>query len=120
VNPLSVFTHRIRGFRVLDIAAVGLIVAIALGSYAFKTFAGAEDADASAVETRIVQEEKRVRLLKAEIARLEAPRRLEDLSTRYLSLAAPDAAHEIHAEDLSRIIAQAQPAASATTSKVVQ
>ncbi len=109
MSPFAVFTHRIRGFRVLDLAAVVLILAIALGSYAFKTFAGAEDADASGVEARILQEEKRVRLLKAEIARLEAPRRLEDLSTRYLGMSALDVAHQVRPEDLSRIAAESPP-----------
>jgi len=99
-NP---FTHRIRGFRVLDIAFVGMIVSIAVASYAFKTFAGAEDADANGVEMRILQDEKRIRLLEAEIARLEDPRRIEDLSTRYLSLAPVAPAQEIEPEALAQI-----------------
>jgi hypothetical protein len=105
VNPLGVFNLRVRGFRVLDVAAVSLILVIALGSYALKTFASAEDADANGVETRIVEQEKRIRLLKAEIAGLEEPRRVEDLSTRFLGLAAVDASHEIAPRDLARIAA---------------
>jgi len=99
-NP---FTHRIRGFRVLDIAFVCLIVSIAVASYAFKTFASAEDADASGVEARIVQEQKRIRLLDAEIARLEDPRRIETLATSYLSLAPAAASQEIEPEALARM-----------------
>jgi hypothetical protein len=110
MNPFAFLGARVRGFRILDIAAVSLIVAIALGSYAFKTFAGAEDADASSVESRIVQEEKRIRLLQAEIARLEQPRRIEDLSGHWLGLAAPTAAQEIAPADLARIAAR--PAAA--------
>jgi hypothetical protein len=102
-NP---FTRRIRGFRVMDVAAVVLIVAIAVASYAFKTFAGAEDADASGVETRIVQDQKEIRLLDAEIARLEDPRRVEDLSTRYLALAPVAPSHEIAPTALAQIASQ--------------
>jgi hypothetical protein len=111
VSLFNPFTHRVRGFRVLDIAFVAMIVSIAVASYAFKTFAGAEDADAGDVETHIQQEQKRIRLLNAEIARLEDPRRIEDLSTRYLSLAPVAPAQEIGPEALARIAApQAAPA----------
>jgi hypothetical protein len=107
-NP---FTYRIRGFRVLDLAFVAVIVSIAVASYAFKTFASAEDADASSVETRIVDEEKRIRLLDAEIARLEDPRRIEDLSTRYLALGPVSPSQEIEPRALAQVAAQ--PAAAA-------
>jgi hypothetical protein len=106
---LNPFTQRVRGFRVLDVAAVALIVAIAVSSYALKTFAGAEDRDANGVETRIVAEEKRIRLLDAEIARLEQPRRIETLSTQYLHLGPVDPGHEIAPGDLRKVAAQTPP-----------
>jgi hypothetical protein len=109
VNPFGFLTRRVRGFRVLDIAAVSLIVTIAVGSYAFKTFASVEDADANGVESQILQEEKRIRLLKAEIARLEDPRRVEALSTQYLGMAAADPSHDIAPEALPRIAADPPP-----------
>ncbi len=114
VNP---FTHRIRGFRVLDVAFVALIVSIAVASYAFKTFAGAEDADAGSVETRILAEQKRIRLLDAEIARLEDPRRIEDLSTRYLQFAPVAPTHDIAPGALAQIAAAA-PAPATDAGKV--
>ena len=58
MNPFAFLTRRVRGFRVIDIAAVTLIVTIAVGSYAFKTFASGEDADAHGVESQILQEQK--------------------------------------------------------------
>jgi hypothetical protein len=109
VNPFGVFTRRVRGFRILDIVAVSLIVTIAVGSYALKTFAGAEDADASGVESQILQEGKRIRLLRAEIARLEDPRRIETLSTQYLGMASLDPSHEITPQALPRIAANPLP-----------
>jgi hypothetical protein len=109
VNPFAFLTRRVRGFRIIDIAAVSLIVTIAVGSYAFKTFAGAEDADANGVESQILQEQKRIRLLKAEIARLEDPRRIEALSTQYLGMASITPNHEIPADALPRIAANPPP-----------
>jgi hypothetical protein len=109
VNPFAFLTRRVRGFRVIDIAAVTLIVTIALGSYAFKTFAGVEDADANGVEGQILQEQKRIALLKAEIARLEDPRRIETLSTQYLGMASVDPSHDIPAASLPRIAANPPP-----------
>ena len=109
VNPFAFLTRRVRGFRVIDIAAVTLIMTIALGSYAFKTFAGVEDADANGVESQILQEQKRIRLLQAEIARLEDPRRVESLSNQYLGMASIDPSHEIPADALPRIAANPLP-----------
>jgi hypothetical protein len=109
VNPFGFLTRRVRGFRILDIAAVSLIVTIAVGSYAFKTFASVEDADATGVESQILQEEKRIRLLKAEIARLEDPRRIETLSTQYLGMAAVDPSHDIAPAALPHIAANPPP-----------
>ncbi|HEY2049427.1 MAG TPA: cell division protein [Caulobacteraceae bacterium] len=109
MNPFAFLTRRVRGFRVIDIAAVTLIMTIALGSYAFKTFAGVEDADANGVESQILQEQKRIRLLQAEIARLEDPRRIESLSNQYLGMASIDPSHEISADALPRIAANPLP-----------
>ena len=109
MNPFAFLTRRVRGFRVIDVAAVTLIVTIALGSYAFKTFASVEDADANGVESQIQQEEKRIALLKAEIARLEDPRRVEALSTQYLGMASVDPSHDIPVASLPRIAANPPP-----------
>lgn len=107
MKPLGIFTRRVRGFRVIDIAALTVIVITALGSYALKTSAGAEDADATGVETQIVDQQKRIRLLDAEIARLQEPARIEALSSQYLGLAAITAKQEIAAADLPGIVSRA-------------
>ena len=38
----GLFDRRYRGFRVIHLAAVGLLAVLALGSYVFTTLAGAE------------------------------------------------------------------------------
>ena len=82
----NVFNSRLRGFRVIDLLALSVVGVLALGSYVFTTFAGAQSASIANVEAQIAQEDKRIRLLKAEIAHLEAPDRIERLSTQYLGL----------------------------------
>jgi cell division protein FtsL len=101
----GVFSSRLRGFRVLDLVALAVLLVLALGSYAFKTFAGAETADTAGVQVQIVQEQKRIRLLQAEIAHLEDPQRIERLSTQYLGLQAVAPKQEIAAQDLARVAA---------------
>ena len=101
----GIFTRRLRGFRVVDLVALAVLLTLALGSYAFKTFAGAETADTAGVQGQIVLEQKRIRLLQAEIAHLEDPRRIERLSTQYLGLQAVAPKQEIAVQDLPRIAA---------------
>ena len=114
MNPLAIFTQRVRGVRVLDLMAGAVLLVLALGSYAFKTMAEAQGAGAADIQAQISQEERRIRLLKAEISHLEAPSRIETLATQYLQMAAPDAKHEITAADLPRIAAaDASPATPA-------
>ena len=114
MNPLAIFTRRVRGVRVVDLMAGAVLLVLALGSYAFKTMAEAQGAGAADIQSQINQEERRIRLLKAEISHLEAPARIEGLATQYLGMAAPDAKHEITEADLPRIAAGAEtPAAPA-------
>jgi cell division protein FtsL len=116
MNPFALFTRRVRGFRVIDIIAVMVILVTALASYAFKTSAGAEDADASNIEAQIQDEQKRIRLLNAELAHLDDPARIEALSTQYLGLAPIAAKQEIALASLPRVAgAPAQPAPTLPT-----
>lgn len=99
-------TARIRGFRIVNLLALTVLLVIALGSYALKTLAGAQDAGEVGVETQIVQEQKRIRMLQAEISTLGGPQRVADLSRRYLNLGPPDAKHDITEDALPALAAQ--------------
>ena len=99
----GVFTRRFRGFRVIDLLALSVVLVLALGSYVFTTLAGAQSADTAGVQGQIVQEQKRIRLLRADIAHLEDPGRIERLSTQYLGLAAVDPKHETTPEALAQV-----------------
>jgi len=111
----QVFTQRIRGFRVIDLMALSVLLALAFGVYAFKTLAGRESADIADVQTQIVAEQKRVRLLRAEIAHLEDPSRIERLSSQYLGFKPVDPKREASVEALPQVASQVdkpQPAAA--------
>jgi len=99
-------TARIRGFRVVNLLALTALLVIALGSYALKTLAGTQDAGGVGVEDQIVQEQKRIRMLQAEISTLGGPQRVADLSRQYLNLAPPDAKHDITEDALPALAAQ--------------
>jgi hypothetical protein len=79
--------RRVRGFRLVDLIALGLLTMLILGVYLAKTMAGGERAKIAAVERQIVEEKARVRLLQAEVSHLEQPARIERLSETYLGLA---------------------------------
>lgn len=103
MNIFGIFTQRLRGFRVVDLLALAVLLVLALGVYAFKTIAGAQSADTVNVERQIVEEQKRVRLLDAEVAHLEDPARIERLSSQFLGLKAVDAQHETTEDALPQI-----------------
>ena len=98
----TLFDKRFRGFRVINLAGWGLLATLILGVYLAKTFAWRERNEIAAVETQIRQERLRIRLLQAEVAYLEQPRRLESLSTVALGMAAITPKQEISAGDLQR------------------
>ena len=73
----GILHRKVRGFRVMDLAAMVIFLSLALTVYAFKTNAGAERSDIADVEDKIVAERHDVRLLQDQITRLENPARLE-------------------------------------------
>lgn len=97
---MNVFTRKIRGFRMLDLIGVGLLVIIIVGVYLAKTMAGTERADIARIERLIDSEKARIRLLKAEVAHLEQPGRIERLSVAYLRMAPVPAIREATPDQL--------------------
>ena len=110
-------TARIRGFRIVNLLALTILLVIALGSYALKTLAGTQDAGGIGVEDQILQEQKRIRMLKAEISTLGGPQRVADLSRQYLNLAPVDARHDVTEDALPALAAQLRTQPSAPAGK---
>lgn len=106
----NLFGARVRGFRIVDLAAFGCLAVLVLGVYWFKARAGGESAKIAQVDNQIATEERQIRLLQADLARLEQPDRLERLSTQYLNLGPVQAKHETTVEALPSL---AHPAAAA-------
>jgi hypothetical protein len=110
---VSWINRRVRGFRLIDLVALGLLAALILGVYLAKTIAGGERAKIAVVERQIVAEKARIRLLKAEVSHLEQPARIERLSETYLGMA-PVAFKRESGPDILPLLATHPLAAPAT------
>jgi len=103
---MSWINRRVRGFRLIDLVALGLLAALILGVYLAKTIAGGERAKIAVVERQIAAEKVRIRLLKAEVSHLEQPARIERLSETYLGLAPVPIKHEAAPDALPALASQ--------------
>jgi len=99
----QVFERRWRGFRVVELAGIAVLIVLMLVVYLAKTFAGTERSQIAHVERQIGDEKVRMRLLQAEVAHLEQPDRIEALSRQYLGLQPISAKQEIKADALSTV-----------------
>jgi hypothetical protein len=114
MNPIRrLFERRVRGFRVVEIVALGCLVMMVFWVYLAKAGAGAERARIAEIERRIGEEKRQVKLLRAEAARLERPARIEALSESYLGLKPVDARREAGPDSLTDIARSGARAAAA-------
>ncbi|WGM31756.1 cell division protein [Brevundimonas sp. NIBR11] len=74
------FNWKIRGIRWIEIIGVICVAAMVFSVYVAKAAAARESAEIGRLERQIAENAQRVRLLRAEAARLEQPGRLEALS----------------------------------------
>lgn len=75
-----VFDWKVRGVRWVEIVGLMLVAAMIFSVYLAKAAAAGQGARIASLERQITQNGQRVRLLRAEVARLEQPGRLEALS----------------------------------------
>jgi len=102
----SIFNRRIRGFRLVEVIALSLLLIMMLGVYFAKTSAGGERTRIDQVERQIAAEKSRIRMLDAEVAYLERPRRVGQLAT-LLQLEPMRADREAAPDSLSAIATRA-------------
>jgi cell division protein FtsL len=95
MRPFAVFDRRIRGFRIVELGAAGFLLILVLVVYLAKTGAGDKREDIERAQQQIDDEQSQIRLLRAEVATLEQPERLETLSAQYLNLQPIPAQHEV-------------------------
>ena len=99
----GLFDQRVRGFRIVELGGLGVLLVLVLAVYLAKTGAGGERADIDHVQQQIQDEQTRIRLLQAEVANLEQPERLETLSSQYLGLQPVTAKREVQPDALPDI-----------------
>jgi cell division protein FtsL len=106
---MSFFDRKIRGFRLVDLIGLGLLIAIILGVYLAKTVAGHERAEIAKIERQIKAERARIRLLQAEVAHLEQPGRIERLAVAYLQLEPVTANREAEIDQIVEVARTGPP-----------
>jgi hypothetical protein len=80
-NPVQrLFDWKIRGVRWIEVIGLVCVGAMVFSVYVAKAAAARESVAIGQLEREIAENRQRVRLLRAEAARLEQPGRLEDLS----------------------------------------
>jgi len=100
INP---FKARWRGFPVIELWAGGFAVVLALGVYLLKTGAGDEGLRIARTQREIVAEQRKIRLLQAEVAYLEQPERIGGLATANLGLQPLSGKQETAPENLEDV-----------------
>jgi hypothetical protein len=109
-NPVQrLFDWKVRGIRWIEIIGVLLVAAMIFSVYVAKAAAARESAEIGRLERDIAETRQRVRLLRAEAARLEQPARLEVLS-RGVGLAPVEMARQADESALAGLKPAPEPA----------
>jgi hypothetical protein len=101
----GLYNRRVRGFRVINFAAVILLVILMFGLYWAKTRASVDGAAIARIEHQIDGEKRDIRGLEARVAGLEQPDHIGPLSENYLHLAPAKTAQEITPDRLAEVVA---------------
>jgi hypothetical protein len=123
---VRILDSRVRGFRILEVMTFACLILLVLWVYLAKAGASTERARIADIEGRIGEEQRRVKLLRAELAHLEQPGRIEALSENYLSLKPLDPKRDLDPGALAKIAPTAaaapppETAVSAPATEAVQ
>lgn len=112
----DLFTRRFRGFRVVELGGLAFFIVLALGVYMVKAGAGRDRAHIARIEREILVEQTRLRLLRAEVAHLEQPERIERLAVAYLGMGPTSPKNEATVETLGLVALKAPLPAPTGTS----
>lgn len=100
---MSLLARRVRGFRLVDLVGLAVLILLILGVYLAKTIAGRERAEIATADRQIAGEKERIRLLRAEVANLEEPSRIQHLAETYLGMAPVSIKHQVTPDALAAI-----------------
>ncbi|WP_425982398.1 cell division protein FtsL [Brevundimonas sp. TWP1-2-1b1] len=112
------FDWKVRGVRWIEIIGVALVAIMIVSVYAAKAAAARESSRIAQLEQDIRENGQRVRLLRAEVARLEQPARLEALS-RQIGMAPVDVHRQAKEAQLTELKPVPAPASTAATTPAV-
>ncbi len=104
-----VFDWKVRGVRWIEIIGLMLVAAMIFSVYLAKAAAATQSARIASLERQIRENGQRVRLLRAEVARLEQPGRLEALS-REAGLGPVDVKRQATLASLPELVPVPEPA----------
>lgn len=120
MSPIArLFDQRVRGFRIVEVAALACLILLILWVYLTKAQAGDERSRIAGIERDIAAEQQKLRMLKAESAHLEQPTRIERLSEAYLGLEPVPAKREATPQSLPEIVRAPAPTLAPTPAPVV-
>ncbi len=103
------FNHRTRGFRTINMLALLVLLGLALAVNLAKAYAGRDMREMVQTQRFIKEESTRIRLLKAEVAHLEQPERLQRLAKIHLNMAPLRADQEGDLDSLPMLVAGESP-----------
>src|SRR5690349_8491880 len=112
---MSFLDHRTRGFRTINIVFCAMLMVTAVVVLLAKAYAGREVREIARTERAIGEQNKRIRLLKAEVAHLEQPERLQRLAKDLLGMAPLSAVREGDLSSLDALAAGHAPAPPVAT-----
>jgi hypothetical protein len=106
---MSIFTRRVRGVRLINVWGAGILLVLVFVLFLVKTFAGGERADIARTEVQIADEQRRIRLLEAEVAFLEQPQRIQRLAEGGLNVQPLSGKHEATLGALAEVARKSDP-----------
>ena len=112
------FDWKVRGVRWIEIIGVALVAIMIVSVYAAKAAAARESSRIAQLEQDIRENGQRVRLLRAEVARLEQPARLEALS-RQIGMAPVDVHRQAKEAQLTELKPVPAPASAVAATPAV-
>jgi cell division protein FtsL len=111
----TLFNHRTRGFRTINIVAFCVLMVMAVVVNLAKAYAGRDVREITRTERTITEEKRRIRLLDAEVAHLEQPERLQRLAEQVLGMKPLSSAREGDLTSVPALVAGQQPAGPVAT-----
>ena len=101
--------NRLFGFRLIEVSALVVLIGLAVSVYLAKVWGGEDSQEIAQVERQINDEQRRIRLLQAEVAFQEQPERISRLSAEQLQYGPPAIKSEVTPAELVDVARGVRP-----------